>query len=81
MVFWSFFAISVFCELGEKISGQFDELDEAIYQSDWYEFPTKVQRVLPIIMMTTQQTTVPCGYGNLPCIRESFQRVTTSFLR
>lgn len=80
MVFWSFFVIYLFCELGERVSSQFDELSDAIYQSEWYEFPMDVRRVLPILMMAAQKQVVPRGFGNLLCTREFFKKVTISFI-
>lgn len=76
VAFWSFFSIFLFCELGEHVSGQFNDLNDAIYQSEWYAFPIEVQRMLPILLMATQHQVVLQGFGNLSCIRESFKKVT-----
>lgn len=79
-LFWSVFPIYLFSDLGEDVSNHFYELNDTIYQSEWYAFPIEVQRMLPILLMTTQKQVVPRGFGNLLCIRESFKKVTTSFL-
>lgn len=74
-IIWSFGQIFLSCELGERVSNQFYALNDALYQSDWYLFPDELQRMLPTLLMATQRQVVPRGFGNLLCIRESFQKV------
>lgn len=75
LIFWSFFSIAQFCDLGEDVSNKFDELNDVLYQSEWYTFSIGVQQTLPIILMATQQQVVPRGFGNLICFRQSFNKV------
>lgn len=75
MIFWSFTLIFMFCELGERLTAQFDEIDEEIFRSNWYAFPMDVQRMLPLIMDGTQEPIVLSGLGNILCTREAFKNV------
>lgn len=72
---YSFVSIFFICELGEQISTRFDDINEIIYQMDWYLFPSKIQRRMPLILQASQQPVGICGYGNFPVSRESFKRV------
>lgn len=72
---WSFYLIFLFCNLGENICNEFEELNDILYQSEWYSFPNEVQRILPILLTASQEPVVLRGFGNLLCIRESFKRV------
>lgn len=71
----AFAQMFVFCNFGQKMSDQFSEGDNKIYQTDWYAFPREVQRMLPIIMMGAQEPIIFHGFGNLTCTREAFKKV------
>lgn len=73
--FWFFCSVFIFCEFGENVCSEFDELKNAVCESDWYIFPIEVQRSLPFLLMVTQKQIVPRGFGNILCNRESFQTV------
>lgn len=78
LAFWSLAEMFVFCETSERVIGRFDEID--IYnQCDWYSFPIRVQRIIPIIVISTQQSVVleafGTRFGNIPFSRETFERV------
>lgn len=42
------------CELGERLSIVYDQMDFDIGQFDWYRFPIEIQRLLPLVMMNAQ---------------------------
>lgn len=65
----------MFCHYGENVTSQFDTINYAIYDCDWYLFPNEVQRILPTVMMSTQKQMVLRGLGNVVCTREAFKRV------
>lgn len=75
LMFWSFSLIFFYCEFGENISGQFDELIDVIYQFKWYSYPVKMQRMIPIILKGTQHPIVLRGFGNVMCKRFMFKQV------
>lgn len=75
LVFWAYVQIFMFCELGENITDRFDRILTIIYDSEWYTFPTQVQRALPTVMIAAQQQIVLQGLGNVKYRRESLKEV------
>lgn len=62
-------------ELTERISSEFDEMNDMINQFNWHLFPLTVQKMLPIVVMSTQQTVGFECFGSLHCNRETFEKV------
>lgn len=62
-----------------KVSEQFDLLDDALCDCDWYLFPMKMQQMFIIVMAGTQQPTIVQGFGNVLCTRETFKKVRDYF--
>lgn len=79
LMFWSFIQIFLFCELGEMLTGQFNKLNDAIFERDWYTFPIEIQRKLPMITMGIRLPVVISGYGNIRCTRQVCQNVLHVF--
>lgn len=76
---WVLFLLFVACELGERVSNEFDELDDEIYHFNWYKFPQNVCRTLPMIQMCTQQPVRINVFGKrITCTREIFQKVSSN---
>lgn len=73
--------IFFFCYFGESINSQFDELNDVIYQSDWYTHQLDIQRIIPTILIATQHPPVLKGFGNLVCTRESFKKVDLLYIK
>lgn len=63
------------CELGQRISNAFEEIDDVIAQYNWYLFPDKLKRMLPIILMNTQDRVAFECFGSIACSREAFRKV------
>ena len=61
------------------VTGSFADLNDAIYQLDWYTFPSEIQRMLPTLMINAQQEVNIKGFGNVLCTRETFQKVNSVF--
>lgn len=76
IIFWSFVSIFLTCDFGERVSNRFDVIDDVLCQFEWYDLPLEVQKMLPIIMMSTQQTVVFKGFGNIWLLREVFRQVS-----
>lgn len=72
---FSFGLVFVCCELGEQITANFDEFDNTISEMDWYLFSSATQRMMPTILMVTQQPVSFFGYGNVPATRDTFKKV------
>ena len=77
--FWAVALVFVVCELGQRFSNAFNELDRSISQIDWYLYPYKVQRMLPMIMIYAQRPITLKCLGGLECGRETFERVRFNF--
>ena len=75
-VFWSFIFIFIFCNFGEMFTKNFNEVNYAMAECDWYQFPIDIQRHLPIILINTQQTVMLQGFGNIDLSRDTFKRVS-----
>lgn len=76
LMFWSFIHVFMFCDLGEKVSNGFDTLNESIFIGDWYTLPIEIQRILPTILLATQKPVTLRGFGNIPCMRQTFRKVS-----
>lgn len=75
---WVLFLLFVACELGERVSNEFVELDDTICLFNWYKFPQNVCRDLPFIQMCTQQPVRINVFGKkISCTREIFQKVSS----
>lgn len=47
--------IFLYCEIGEKVTQKFDEINYEIGQFDWYSFPFELLKFMPTIMLVNQQ--------------------------
>lgn len=74
-MFWSFAANFLFCEFDENVTSSFNELNGVICQSEWYSFPNDIQRMPPIIMMTSRKTNILQSFGGVALTREVFKTV------
>lgn len=75
LMFWSIVANFLFCEFGESLTSQCNELNDVICQSEWYLLPVDLQRMLPTIMLTTQKPNILQGFGGVSLTREAFKAV------
>lgn len=77
LTFWSFAQIYVYCDSSERVDGEFEDID--VYSnSDWYNFPDKIRRMLPLLIGTLQQPLGFEGFGGVVCTRETFSQVNFS---
>lgn len=79
LTFWSFVNILFFCEFGKIVTSEFEDLDDIICQWDWHSFPIEIQRMLPIILISTQKPITLSGIANVVCDRDSFKKVKIYF--
>ena len=76
LVFWSFASMFLLCEYGQMVTTRFEDIDEAVYQSEWHSFPDKIQRILPTIINNTQQLVIISGFCDVEYTRETFDSVS-----
>ena len=72
---YAFGMVFMICELGQRISNAFEEIDDVIAQFNWYLFSDELKRMLPIILMNTQAPVVFECFGSISCSREAFKKV------
>lgn len=77
---WSFVQILMFCDLGENVTTGFSTLGDSIYFCDWYHFPLEFQRTLPTLLMVAEKSVELRGFGNIPCTRKAFRKVSFLFI-
>lgn len=65
------------CELGQRITNAFDDIDDVLrIELNWYSLPNKVRKMLPIILINTQEVVALHCFGSILCSRESFSNVS-----
>lgn len=72
---YSFAPIFLFCEVGEQLRSRSDLVCDTICKLNWYSFPHKVQRMMPIIIVTAQNPQVLTADGDAVCSRDRFKKV------
>ena len=77
---YAFGAVFISCELCQKVSDGCEEFNDQIGQFKWYSFPIGIKRILPIIMIHTQQPTVFECFGSIICNRDTFKQVRYSIV-
>lgn len=67
--------VVLFCELGEMLSKAYDQIDQQLFNCNWYKFPNEIRRMLLVVIANVQQPVTICGYGNILCGRDTLKRV------
>lgn len=66
------------CEFCQRISNSFSEIEDLIEQTEWYRFPNEVNRMLPAILLITQQPVGFLAFGSISCTRSTFKTVSSN---
>lgn len=72
---YAFSLLFTYCEMGERMSGNFAAIEDEMKQMDWHLFPIKTQRMMIILLTATQQPVKLKGFGNLPATRITMKQV------
>lgn len=75
---YAFGALFVMCELCQHASDRYDKFNVIIWRFKWYFFPDKVQQLLPMIIMSSQESSAIECFGSIACGRETFSRVNVN---
>lgn len=75
-VFCAFGFVFFSCEFGERLSGAFDDVSNCVGHFNWYNFPIVVQRMMPTVLMTTQQKIALECFGSILCVRKALKSVS-----
>lgn len=65
-------------ELGQRGSNAFDEIADEFDKFNWYRFPNKIKRILPLIMVVTQKPVVIECFGSITCCRDVLKTVSST---
>lgn len=68
------------CEIGQQLTSDIDEINDAIDKLKWYKFPIKTQRLLLTIMLIAQQQLAVECFGSILCLRTAFKSVSVLIL-
>lgn len=74
-MFWAFGSIFIACELCERVSNAYSEIDDAVNHINWHLFPIEIQKMLPTIIINTQKPIVFECFGSICFSRETFKNV------
>lgn len=74
--FWAIVMVFFACEIGQRFTNAYDEIDSTINQMNWNDLPMEIKRILPIIMINTQQPFEIKCFGSTACSRDTFKRVS-----
>lgn len=55
---------------------EFNKFNDAFCTCKWYYFSLEMQKMLLIVVANTQQPIFIQGFGNIPCTRDSFKKVS-----
>lgn len=75
---WALNLVLVACEVGQRVSNTFSDVDDTFEQIDWYLLPMEIQRMLQLAIMYTQEPILLKFFGSSSCTREQFQKVRTN---
>lgn len=62
-------------QVGQQLCNAFAEIDDVIAQFDWYSFPYEIIKILPMIMITSQQSVEFKFFGSIASDRDTFKKV------
>lgn len=66
------------CEIGQRLTDLFEDINEQLEGLNWYLFPLKMQQLLPILLINAQEEVVIGCYGAINCSRVQCQKVNNS---
>lgn len=66
-------------EIGQRCSDALGKTNDVANQLNFYLFPKKVQRILPLLLLDMQQPVVIKFFGSADCSREQFKKVSNLF--
>lgn len=74
---YAFGLVFLVCELCQRVCDGFAEMNKTMNQFHWQSYPIEIQRLLPIVIIFTQQPIDFEVFGSITCCRESFKKVSS----
>lgn len=75
-MFWALVLSAIFCEVGEKMSNVWVEINDEIEKINWYLLPIETQKIIVTIMSFSQRAVILDGLGSISGSREIFKEVS-----
>lgn len=76
LTLWVFGVLFLFCELGQRVTIQFDMFGDEFDRCDWQALPIGMQRMYLMFLADTQQSKYISCFFNIQCTRETFKKVS-----
>lgn len=70
------YQVGVLCVVGQLISSKLQTIADEIYQTNWYKFPSKIQRMSILLINQSQQSFVYKGNSIIVCLLPTLLEVT-----
>lgn len=74
------FYIAVFCLIGDSVTNSFEDVNEAVWNCSWNEFPLETQKSLLMILAIMQKPIYIKGFLNVRCTRVILNTVNSILL-
>lgn len=73
---WLISFVLIVCELGARMTSEFEIYVAEVEQCSWYMLPIELQRMYMVFLSDTQNPVqIVTSYGNITCERETSKRV------
>lgn len=72
------FVIFMICEPSQQLSNAFEQIPADIENWEWYLYSHEIQRMLPIILLVSQQPMELECFGGIKASRETLKKVSYS---
>lgn len=72
---WSTNLTFIPCELSGRITIAFLKVYDAVGRLKWYAFPIEIQKMLPIVLMSSEEPMALRCFGSILCGRDVFKQV------
>lgn len=79
MVLYAFGIVFIACELVQRMTDAFAEINDAIGKLQWYLFPDEFQNMLPFNIQFAERPVDIEFFGSISCSRDVFKKVGSRF--
>lgn len=73
-----FGSVFLACEVGQRFSNLFEDVNDQLDRLNWYLFPMKIQQMLPTILINAQEEVVIGYFGIINATRVQCQKVNAT---
>lgn len=73
--FWAFTLNFLACEVGQRVTSQYEIFGDELRKCNWHVLPIEMQRIYLTFLLDTQQPIFIQSYGGIVCSRETYKKV------